>query len=192
MPDIAKIKYALQDAENALRYLEFAIRLEGYCNRDPKSDSFPNFLCEFNLPHSCNLPEGIVTYNIPFSEKDIMMHTGMAISIALGVSAQIINRAYEQAGVKVVIPPTDPPGVVRFYINQIRNLLQHTVGDPTWDIIPKKQIVIELNINNKKFNIDFASLQGKEFEYSQIGGLRFWLDAADFAMRHIKSIMVTN
>ena len=189
MPDITKTKDALWEVGVALKHLEFVIRFEGYCHRVPKSDSLPQFLDELNVPHLCDLPEGLVEYDTPFSENEVIMHAGIAVSTALGVSAQILNKAYEQACVKVIISPVDPSSTVRLYINQVRNLFQHSAGDPIWDIIPKKQVVIELNISGNKLKIDFADLQGKKFEYSQIGGLKWWISVADFAMRDIKSII---
>jgi len=189
MRDISEIKKTLEDAEFALKHLEFAIRLNGYCDSNPSSDSFLHFLEELNIPHSCDLPQGLVNYDIPFSENEVIWHAGAAVSVALGVSAQILNKAYEQTGIKVIIPTNSTSEAVRLYINQIRNLFAHSTGAPIWDIIPKKQVAIELDINGNKLKVDFAVLQGKEFEYSQIGGLRWWIDTAYFALDDIKSII---
>lgn len=185
MPDVPKTRDALWEAKISLRHLEFAIRLEGYCNRVPKPDTLPRFLDEINIPHSCLLPEGTITYDNPFSEQELKRHAAVSISVAFGVSAQILNKAYEQACIKVVSPPTDYSKAVRLYINQVRNLFQHSAGAPTWDIVHKKQVAIELNVDGNKLHVDFTTLQGKEFDYSQIGGLRYWLDAASFAMGDI-------
>lgn len=186
---IVGIENALWIAKQAIRHLEYAIRLESYCNRDPKAGSITQFLAEFNLDLSCDLPEGFVGYYTSFTEKELIKHSKMAISIALGVSAQALNNAYEKAGIKLSIPPKNTVGTIRFYINQIRNIFQHSIGEPVWDIHPKKQITIELVINNSKLPIDFKTLHGKEFEYSQIGGLRWWLDAAHSAISDIESFI---
>ena len=187
MQEITKLKDTIWEAEIALKHLEFAIRFEGYCNRSPRSDSFSQFIDELSFPHKCDLPEGIVEYDTPFSENEVILHSGAAVSNALGISAQVVNKLYEQAGIKVVIPPVDSSSAVRLYVNQIRNIFQHSAGSPTWDIIPKKQVEIEMDINGNRIKIDFAALQGKEFDYSQIGGLKLWIDAANYAIDNIRS-----
>ena len=184
-----KIESTIWEAGVALKHLEFAIRLEAYCNQDPKTDSFDHFLEEFNIPHVLELPEGRIDYNNQFSEKEIIMHSGIGISNALAISAQVLNRLYEEADIKICIPPKDIYCSARLYVNIIRNLFQHTTGAPVWEIIPKKQEEIKLRINDKTTIIDFRELQGKQFEYSQIGGLVLWLEVADFAISHVKELI---
>ncbi len=175
--DLNSIENALWETEKAVEDIEFVIRFESFCNKDQQSKLFPDFLKELNCPVLCRLPEGDVNLTKFFTEDDVVFHAGMAVSTAIGVSAQVLNRAYETAGIRLHPKPQGDSQSVRCYVAQVRNLFQHSMGSPLWDIRPKKQIQIEVSMGGRT----------KVFEYSQIGGLKFWLDVAAFAIQNIRN-----
>lgn len=186
--DADKIRDTLWQAEMSLSLLEFALRFEGYCNRNPKPESLQQFIEELSLPHICTLPEGTLSYDEQFTEERLIFFAGIGIANAFGVSAQILNRAYEEVGIKLITPPTNNAESIRFYINQVRCIFQHAVGSPLWDIWPKKRIAIDLCVNGKARHIDFAVLHGKEFDYEQIGGLPYWVEIAVATIGELKTL----
>lgn len=187
MVDINKVTNAIWEVECSIRYFEFAIRLDNYLMNKHKTRSLDEIINEISLPHSCVISGDHIKFDKPMSEKDILLYSSITISNALGISSQVINNAYEHAEIDVKENPNNNSEAIRLYIYNIRNLFQHSIGSPEWNIWPRKCKNINITLNGRSVVIDFGSLNRTKFEYKQIGGINFWFNALLFAINDIKT-----
>lgn len=101
------------------------------------------------------------------SDDDFILALQNNVTIAFGAAAITLNVCREEMGIPV-------PGSIQSehehlvaLIYQIRNCFAHDIAEPKWFMKPRYELVYDLGYKQ----IDLRNVNGKPFEYDDIGGL---------------------
>lgn len=121
-------------------------------------------------PLSIEEPGGVMVLEdrLFYDPNDFINGVQNMVCVAFGVAAITLNRALEEAG-------CGPPKAIdmeedqyRALVFQIRNAFAHDMAEPRWRI--KGRYARQYDVASVQ--ADLRDLDGKMFEYSQIGGAR--------------------
>ena len=178
-------EFALRDAEHAFRLLEFSIRVLNYFELD-KVD-----LKTFGQNTIIKLPTGNVSYDDKYFAclENAILTAKISVGVAFGASAIALDDLFEATGCDRIVNSLDEFQQVWALVYAIRNAFAHCIAAPTWNVKPykgKPRPAIKIDLGGQIVCIDQAALNGKEFDYAQIGGLDNWLLLKDKAFTLIK------
>ena len=162
---------ALADVEYAFRHLEFAIRLMCYCEHDHLD------LASFDTDVTIVLEaENIGFRTGTFPTHDSVVPPSQAlVGMAFGVSAMVLEAAFEVAGKTRKPASRTPEDELRTLIYMLRCAFAHNPALPLWEARGKDYArQLSLQLEKTTLTIDFASLSGKPFAYEDIGGFANW------------------
>lgn len=164
------IPLALKDVDYAFGHLEFAIKLMYYVeagNIDRgKFDAGVTLLLE---RENVSIPAGT------FGTLDsIVLPTQAIFGVSFGVTAMVLNAAFEATGVGQKPESNSPDDLLRSLVYMIRCAFAHNPAMPTWEVRGPYSRDLELVLEGESIRVRLAELHGKDFDYSHIGGLANW------------------
>jgi hypothetical protein len=174
------IRDVLKDVELAFRQLEFAIKLMCYCENNEldqkKFDSDITLL--FKNDNWVFSDNSLVEY------KEIVKCSQINVGICFGVSAIVLDSAFEAASFSCKRRPLDD---IRTIVYMVRCAFAHNMADPKWKVTGDFQRQVNLTLAGKTTLIDLGQLNGKPFRYENIGELPNWYRIKDVSVGIIKN-----
>jgi hypothetical protein len=165
------VPLALADVDHAFRQLEFAIRLMCYCELDhldrSRFDSDISLLFEHE---NVGFPSGTFA-----AQEAIVMAAQRNVSICFGVSAMVLDAAFDVVGLRPQPQSHAPADELRTLVYMIRCAFAHNPAFPRWEVRKYYARRFSLYLDASALSVDLASLHGKLFEYQHIGGFGNWL-----------------
>jgi hypothetical protein len=101
------------------------------------------------------------------SNDDFILALQNNVTIAFGAAAITLNVCREEMGITLPDPIQSTEDHLVALIYQIRNCFAHDIAEPKWVMAPRYQLVYDLGYKQ----IDLRNVNGKHFEYDDIGGL---------------------
>lgn len=101
------------------------------------------------------------------SDGEFILALQNNVTIAFGAAAITLNVCREEMGITLPDPIQSANDHLVALIYQIRNCFAHDIAEPKWVIAPRYQLVYDLGYKQ----IDLRNVNGKPFEYDDIGGL---------------------
>jgi hypothetical protein len=147
---------AIENIHIAFRQLEFAIKLLSYCECGHINPS------DFDLPHS-----GVISFGAGiFSDTDsIERAANIGVLTAVGVSAMVLDKAFESAGIKVDPKANDDIGQLRTLVYMIRCAYAHGFADPRWKVGKSYYRTLNFGFYDTRILIDLTKLDGQRLDY---------------------------
>lgn len=174
---------ALQDVEIAFWQLEFSIKLLMFCELKKLDPS------EFDTNHLVKLEEG--NLNFPsghFSDPDnIIRAANVSVALAFGASALALDKAFETA--EILPDPESDNNVtrIRTLIYMVRCAYAHGIAEPRWEVRGKYRRAMSIELEGIDTHFDLEKLDGKAFDFKQIGGHSNWNRMRDAAMQVLRA-----
>jgi len=110
----------------------------------------------------------------------------IAIGASFGVSAIVLDDLCEATG-KQRTPKSDAEFfLIWSVVYAVRNTFAHGMANPLWRVYPKYQRKITLHLAAQTTTINLAELNGRQFDYSHIGGFANWFDLKNRALELIQ------
>lgn len=116
------------------------------------------------------------------SHDDLILACEKNLGIAFGAAAITLNKCREEASLGLPDPIVTDIDQFVALTYQIRNAFAHDIAEPKWNITSQRY--------SRKYefglvNVDLTNLNGKAFDYHDIGGpeVLFWM--RDFAEQKI-------
>lgn len=176
------IIYAIRDVEQSFLQLEFSVKMMVYANR-----GFID-LEKFDTDLLILEQENDFLYQPYFKDKDlIILASQINVASALGISAIILNDAFVQAKIENKPDSNLEDDQIRTFVYMVRCAFAHNFAKPTWKIKKCNQKRYIFNFKNSKLDINLSELDGKEFDYKQIGGLTLWHNIKNRSVDIIKN-----
>jgi hypothetical protein len=175
---------ALQDVDIAFRQLEFAIKLLSYCELGRIEP------LEFDTDHTVLLDSGNLGFPAGnFSEPENIIRAAMvSVSLAFGASALALDKAYEVAGIAPEPTAANNTIKLRTLVYMVRCAYAHGIADPKWEVRGKYNQVISVELAFGRVEINLKELNGKEFDFSHLGGHHLWFKIRDESVASIKEL----
>ena len=176
------LEFALLDVEQAFKQLEFAIKLMCYCERgDLDKEKFDSDVTILLDEENVGFPDGSFQ-----SDQEVVTASQINVGICFGVSAIVLDAAFEAAKIKPNPNSRDPNDELRTLVYMVRCAFAHKFANPCWEARRNYARNIELNLEESDLFIDMEALNGNDFEYSHIGGFSNWYKIREMAVRVIK------
>ena len=172
----------LADVEQAFRQLEFAVKLNCYCEVGHLDKN------QFDTDVTVRIEEE----NIRFQEgafqsyQDIIAASQINIGICFGVSAIVLDAALEDARIERNPGSRHLNDELRTIVYMIRCAFAHNFASPRWQVRERYAHEINLSIEGRQIPIDMRALHGQDFDYNHIGGLAVWYKIRDMAVQMIE------
>ncbi len=180
------IEETIKDVKIAILQCEFAIKLLSYCERW-KIDSQ-----EFDSDHTVLLENGNLGFPIGhFIEPDnIVRSAGVSVSLAFAASALALDQAYEVAAKS---KPSYVANVImlKTIVHMVRCAFAHGIADPKWKVNMKNRRAIRVELSTGPIEINFTELDGKNFDFDQLGGYLIWFQILDDSISALEALMTT-
>lgn len=186
--DIATLKQALEDEETAFLQVEFALRLLIYCERGKIH------LEEFQESHTHDFLKQTNLRLVSLGEFDdtdkIIKAANTSMLLALAGSALALDQACEAAGIKPCPESNCHRKELRTLVYMIRCAFAHSIIAPKWEVKGKykRKITLKVDPFTPETPIDLSELDGKPFDYSQIGGYRVWYYIRHYLVSELRGI----
>ncbi len=176
------VNLAIADVEFAFRQLEFAIKLMCYCEQNhldrSKFDTDVTLLLE---TENVGFPAG----NFKTLES-IIFASQIQVGVSFGVSAILLDAAYEATGVRKNLKSRAPEDDLRILVYMVRNAFAHNMAAPRWQLHGKDfQRIFSLPLEDTIAVVDFSSYNEKIFSYEHIGGFAQWFKIKTAVIRSI-------
>lgn len=168
----------IEDVKLAFKLFEFSIRL--MCYAELEKINIEDFDQEINL----NLEKG----NKAFSSgnfrtcADIIKTSQMAVGTTFGSTAICLDSLLKQCSVE-----DGNTTKAKKLIKAVRNAFAHNIAAPCWYIKQHNREILDMSFIKGPV-VDLGELNGKIFDYAQIGGLDFWYSLKEFIFKEIKSL----
>ncbi len=176
------LELALSDVEQAFKQLEFSIKLMLYCelgNLDKeKFDSDVTILLE---EENIGFPAGSFQ-----SDQEIITASRINVSICFGVSAIVLDAAFETAKIECNPNSRDQQDELRTLVYMVRCAFAHNIAKPCWEARGNFARNIKLNLGESDLSLDMVALHGNDFDYPHIGGFANWYKIREMAVLVIK------
>ena len=174
---------AIEDIKRAFMQLEFAIKLMCYCElgkiHHKEFDSDVTIILE---NENVSFPSGSFKNN-----ESLVLAAQTGVSIAFGVTANVLDAAFEVAGIKRSPSSNIEIDVLRSIVYMVRCAFAHNSAMPCWEVRGQYSRQMPIVINGVTFNFNFQTLNGQPFEYEHIGGFANWQHMRSAAEKVIKS-----
>ncbi len=176
------LESALLDVEQAFKQLEFAIKLMCYCERgDLNRERFDSHVIILLGEENVAFPDGGFQ-----SDQEVVTASQINVGICFGVSAIVLDAAFEAAKIKPNPNSRDPKDELRTLVYMVRCAFAHNLAKPCWEARRNFARNIQLNLGENVLSIDMVALHENAFEYSHIGGFANWYTIRDKAVGVIK------
>ena len=176
------IYYAIQDVNQSFLQLEFSVKMMLYAEKGLID------LEKFDTDLLILEQENDFLYQPYFMNKDfVILASQINVSSAFGISAIVLNDAFVQAKIDNKPDSNLEDDQIRTFVYMVRCAFAHNFAKPTWQIKKCNQKRYILNFKNSKLDINLSGLDGKEFDYKQIGGLTFWHNIKNRSIEIIKN-----
>ena len=176
------LESALLDVEQAFKQLEFAIKLMCYCERgDLDKKKFDSDVTIQLDEENVEFPDGSFQ-----SDQEVVTASHINVSICFGVSAIVMDAAFELAKIGRNPNSRDPKDELRTLVYMVRCAFAHNPAKPCWEARGDFARNIQLNLGENGLSIDMVALHGNDFDYSHIGGFANWYAIREEAVRTIK------
>lgn len=116
---------------------------------------------------------------------DLILAAQNNVSMCFGVTAITLDTALADAGIDRNPDDLSEKGCLRTIIYMVRCAFAHNMMEPKWEVRGNYNKSIELNLNNIRLLIDLPQLNGKVFEYNDIGGTDNWLTIKELTKKII-------
>ena len=178
------LREALTDVEIVFLQLEFAIKLLSFCELgkiDPSA---------FDSDHFVKLEDGNLHFpSGHFSDAgNLTRAASVHVSLAFGASALALDKAFEVA--KITCDPESNDNICRLraLIHMVRCAYAHGIAEPRWMALGKFRRAIVVDLDGCQIRLDLQTLDGKDFEFEQIGGHRNWYRIRDVSVRVLSGL----
>lgn len=116
------------------------------------------------------------------SQNDLIVACENNLGIAFGAAAITLNRAREEADIRVpqVIETEVDQFVALAY--QIRNAFAHDIAEPTWEI---RSVRYEREYRFGAVRIDLRGRNRQVFRYADVGGPEVLFSMYEYATQHV-------
>ncbi len=176
------LEFALLDVEQAFKQLEFAIKLMCYCERgDLDKEKFDSDVTILLDEENVGFPDGSFQ-----SDQEVVTASQINVGICFGVSAIVLDAAFEAAKIERNPNSRDPKDELRTLVYMVRCAFAHNLAKPCWEARGNFARNIQLNLGESDLSIDMVALHGNDFDYSHIGGFANWYKIREMAVRVIK------
>ena len=161
---------ALADVAHAFTHLEFSIKLLCYVELDhvdrSKFDTDVTLLLETeNVGFPANT----------FSSLEAIVSAAKAgVGVSFGVSAIVLDAAFETAGLARRPESNDPRDLLRTLVFMVRSAFAHNPAFPRWEVRGPYLRTLQLQLEGEAISVELQQLHGKAFEYGHIGGFANW------------------
>lgn len=181
--DSGELEFAIRDVVQAFKQLEFALKLTCYCARgDLDRDKFDsNVEIWEEEKNVVLLPAGLFP-----TDQEILVVSQINEIICLGVSAIVLDAAFETAGIKTNPEANHPDNVLRTLVYMVRCAFAHNFANPCWEARGKYARKIKLDLDSKSLCMDLGALNGKVFNFNDFGGLANWYKIKEMAVQMIQ------
>jgi len=176
------IEHTIDNVNDAFRLLEFSIRVSNYFELDKVDIEL------FGCDSLIRLERKNVSFNDSYfaSKKSALRTAEIAIGASFGVSAIVLDDLCE-ATCKQRTPKSDAEFfLIWSVVYAVRNTFAHGMANPLWRVYPKYQRKITLHLAAQTTTINLAELNGRQFDYSHIGGFANWFDLKNRALELIQ------
>jgi hypothetical protein len=164
------LEFALSDVEQAFRQLEFAIKLMCDCESgDLDKKKFDSDVTILLDEENVRFPDGSFQ-----SDKEVSTASQINVGICFGVSAIVLDAAFEAAKIERNPNSRDPKDELRTLVYMVRCAFAHNFAKPCWKAKGNFARNIQLDLGENDLSIDMAALHGNDFDYSHIGGFSNW------------------
>ncbi len=164
------VPLALADVDHAFRHLEFAIKLMCYAEHDhidrTKFDTDVTLLLERE-----NVSFPASTFN---TLDSVVLASQANVGVSFGVSAIVLDAAFEAAGVSRNPESRAPNDLLRTLVYMVRSAFAHNPAMPVWEVRGPYLRTLELELESERISVPLQQLHGTVFEYGHIGGLANW------------------
>jgi hypothetical protein len=175
---------ALADVERAFTNLEFAIKLMCYVELGHidhgKFDTDVTILLETeNVGFSANKFESL---------ESLISVAQAQVGVAFGVTAIVLDAAFEVAGIKRHPESMAPNDLLRTLVFMVRSAFAHNPAAPCWEVrgpyLDLRALTVQLE--GETITVQLSQLHGSAFDYAHIGGLANWCRVRRVAEKLIK------
>ena len=179
---MCKLENTITDVDIAFQQLEFAIKLMCYCELGHLD--IENFDTDVTILLE---KENVGFKTGSFSTKESVARASkIQVGVAFGVSAIILDAAYEAAGIRKNINLRTTQGDLQIFVYMIRCAFAHNMATPIWqargaDYARAFSLPLETEIK-----IDLSSRDGEKFDYAHIGGFAQWFKIKDAVLRALR------
>lgn len=150
--------------------LEFAIKLMCYCElghvEKMKFDTYVTILLE---KENIGFPQGSFD-----SDQKIISASQINVGICFGVSAIVLDAAFDAAVVSRDPKQCNPNTDLRTLVYMVRCAFAHNPAMPVWEVRGDFARTLNLSLEGRSISLNMALLHGTEFSYDHIGGLATW------------------
>lgn len=175
------IANALEDVNLAFRQLEFAIRVMCYCELDHLDrEKFDTDLMILLEPENVDFEGGQF-----HSLESVIKASQMQVQSSFGVSAIVLDAAFEAAGCANKPKAHSPRDDLRCLVYMVRCAFAHNMAAPSWEARGAdfaRAFTLPLD---EPTVIDLSGIHGQIFSYEHIGGFAQWFKIKDAAVRFI-------
>ena len=176
------LEFALSDVEQAFKQLEFAIKLMLYCERgDLDKEKFDSEVTILLDEENIVFPEGSFQ-----SDQEVFTASQINVVICFGVSAIVLDAAFEAAKIECNPNSRDPKDELRTLVYMVRCAFAHNPAKPCWEARGNFARKFQLNLGESDLSMDMVALNGNDFDYSHIGGFANWYKIREMTIRVIK------
>jgi hypothetical protein len=162
----------VEDVELSFRLFEFSIRTMCYAELKKFDSELFGQQIQLNLPE-----ENVFFSNREFQNtSEIIKASQMAVGAAFGATAICLDcllKKYISGGIEIL--------TIKSLVAAVRNAFSHGIAAPSWYVKSHKYEKLSLLFVGGP-EVDLAKLNGKSFEYSQIGGLALWFRVKDYVL----------
>ena len=103
------------------------------------------------------------------------------VTITFGAAAITLNRCREEKGLALPDPIISELDQWVGLVYQIRNAFAHDIAEPKWKVKPRHRLLHRI----VGVEVDLAELNGRRFEYHQIGGPETLFNLRDYGKHSI-------
>ena len=113
-----------------------------------------------------------------------------SVSLALGASALVLDKAWEMAG---ILPnPQSADGRVKlrtlvYMVHMVRCADAHGLADPKWEVRGGYRQVLEVGLPGAPLTLDLRDLHGQAFDFDLLGGHARWFEIRDASVATINA-----
>lgn len=169
--------YLLENVELSFKLYEFSIRTMCYSELNKIDPDVFGQELQINLDE-----ENICFSDDLFKDKnEIIKISQMNVGATFAATAICLDCLLE--GKKDTPSNIVSAGKI---VSAVRNAFSHGIASPAWFIKPHRKESIDLSFVNGPV-IDLGALNGKDFDYSQLGGMAVWYRLKDEIVSHIKN-----
>ncbi len=170
------------DIDQAFRQLEFAIKLLCHCELDHLDRStFDTDVTLLLETENVGFPNGSFK-----TLESVVMASQIQVGMAFGVSAIVLDAAYETAGVRKNLHSRLAADDLRVFVYIVRCAFAHNVAAPRWQIRGQDFArTFLLPLEDAVLPIDLKVRDGECFEYEHIGGFAQWFKVKNAVIQAI-------